>query len=151
MLARHPGALVCRLPNLIGLSGGRGHSFCKTILDAIQTHTPIRLFADEFRTPVDGGSAAGGILMALGKMSGVLHLGGRTRISRLEVGRRLAAIMGVNEAMIQAVRFDAVDTVARRPPDVSLDSRRAYGLGYAPEDLDRVLQGMVNDYRKRWS
>ena len=53
------------------------------------------------------------------------------------------------DAMIRAVRLDAVATVALHSPNGSLDSRRVYGLGYAPERLKRALQRMVSDYRER--
>jgi dTDP-4-dehydrorhamnose reductase len=126
----------------------RHHPFGKTILDAIQTNATIRLFADEFRTPVDGESAADGIPMALSRTTGILHPGGRTRISRLETGCRLASIMGSEDAMTRALRADTVATDARRPPDVSLDSRRADSPGHAPERLDRAPAHMVRDYRE---
>ncbi|BBO70476.1 NAD(P)-dependent oxidoreductase [Desulfosarcina alkanivorans] len=148
VLHGHPRALICRLPLLIGLSGGHGSTFSLKIIEALDGGAPVSLFADEFRTPVDGESAAAGILMALGRGTGVLHLGGRTRISRLQMGRRLAAIMGAGEDGIRPASLDDTAAGTRRPPDVALDSRRAYARGYDPLDLDRALARLVRLHRE---
>lgn len=143
-----PDALICRLPLMIGLSGGFRATFSFEMLKAIEAGTSMNLFADEFRTPVDGQSAAAGILTMTGKTSGILHLGGYRRISRYEMGRRLAAMMKCRGANIRPVSITDVAAAAPRPPDVSLNSQRAYRLGYNPADLDRSLERMVNAFQK---
>jgi dTDP-4-dehydrorhamnose reductase len=47
----------------------------------------LRLFIDEFRTPVSGVTAAQGLLLALDKVRAIIHLGGKERISRYDFGR----------------------------------------------------------------
>jgi dTDP-4-dehydrorhamnose reductase len=148
VLACWPKALICRLPLMIGLSGGFRGTFSFEMLKAIEAGTAMNLFVDEFRTPVDGQSAAAGILSMMGKTSGILHLGGRRRISRYEMGRRLAAIMDCKNASIRPVSITDVAAATPRPPDVSLYSKRAYRLGYDPEDLDLSLERMVKAFRK---
>ncbi|BBO77060.1 NAD(P)-dependent oxidoreductase [Desulfosarcina widdelii] len=148
VMACWPKALICRLPLMIGLSGGFRGNFSFEMLKAIETGTSMNLFADEFRTPVDGQSAAAGILTVMGKTSGILNLGGRRRISRYEMGRRLAVIMECKDANIRPVSIREVAAAAPRSPDVSLNSQRAYRLGYDPADLDLTLERMVNTFRK---
>jgi len=148
VMACWPDALICRLPLTIGLSGGFRGTFSLELLKALEAGTSMNLFVDEFRTPVDGQSAAAGILTLLGKSTGVLHLGGRHRISRYDMGRRLAAVMQCRDTHIRPVAIKEVAAAAPRPPDVSLDSRRAYKMGYDPADLDRSLKRMVNIFRK---
>lgn len=141
-------ALICRLPLMIGLSGGFRGTFSFEMLRALEAGTPMNLFMDEFRTPVDGESAAAGILTVLMKTSGILHLGGRRRISRYDMGKRLAAIMECRDTNIRPVSIKDVTAAAPRPPDVSLNSQRAHKMGYDPADLDRMLERMVNAFRK---
>lgn len=148
VMACNTEALVCRLPLMIGFSGGFRGTFSLEMLKALEAGTPINLFVDEFRTPVDGESAATGILTVLGETSGILHLGGRQRISRYEMGQRLAAIMECKKTNIRPVSIKNMAASAPRPPDVSLNSQRAFRLGYDPADLDRSLERMVNAFRK---
>jgi dTDP-4-dehydrorhamnose reductase len=148
VMACCPEALICRLPLMIGLSGGFRGTFSLEMLKTLKTGAPMNLFVDEFRTPVDGQSAAAGILAVLGKTVGILHLGGRHRISRYDMGRRLAAIMECKEANIRPVSITDAAAAAPRPPDVSLNSQRAYRLGYDPADLDCSLERMVNAFRE---
>jgi len=148
ILACYPEALICRLPLLIGDSGAPGGSFSMRILEALAAGNPVNLFTDEYRTPVDGESAAAGILALLGKASGILHLGGRDRISRYHMGLRLAAIMGRRNDKLRPVAINDLPAAAPRSPDVSLNSQRAYGVGYDPRGLDLALQQMVAGFGK---
>src|SRR5262249_14683187 len=81
---------------------------------------PLSLFEDEWRTPLDLATAAEGLVeLALARADGIWHLGGPERISRLEMGRILARVMGADEKTIQATKRPP-----DRPRDVSLDSSR---------------------------
>lgn len=146
VLRRRPRALVCRLPLLFGLAPNAGRHFTVQMLDALVRGRSLDLFVDEFRTPVDNRSAARGLLKLLGRAGGVLHLGGRTRVSRHDLGLMMARQMGVAPDMIRAVSIDAVSMPWRRSPDCSLDSRRAYTLGYDPLPLAAALADTVQHY-----
>ena len=143
-LASCPKALICRLPLLIGRSGAPAGNFSIHILEALVAGKPLNLFTDEYRTPVDGESAAAGILSVLGRATGIVHLGGRDRISRYQMGLRLAAMVGCGHDRIRPVSIQDGTTNTPRAPDVSLISERAYGLGYDPIDLDLALKQMVD-------
>lgn len=144
VLRRCPQALVCRLPLLFGLAPHATRHFTVRMLDAIARGRPLDLFVDEYRTPVDTRSTARGLLTLLGRARGLLHLGGRTRVSRHALGLMTARHMGVAPDMIRAVSMDAVPLPYPRSPDCSLDSRRAYGLGYDPAPLE-VAVGLTVD------
>ena len=148
ILACCPEALICRLPLLIGRSGAPGDSFSMRILKALIASNPLNLFVDEYRTPVDGESAAAGILTLLGQATGILHLGGRDRISRYQMGLRLADITGCRSDKLLPVSINDLSTTEPRAPDVSLNSHRAYGLGYEPRSLDLALRRMVAGFDK---
>ncbi len=66
-----------------------------TVLDrqrqAILAGEPLTLFDDEWRTPLDLPTAARALLaVAESDYTGILHVGGLERLSRLEMGERLA-------------------------------------------------------------
>ena len=144
VLARHPAAAVCRLPLLYGEAGGPGKSFLQGMLAAIAEGRELTLFEDEFRTPVSGRDAALGLGLVLERgIRGLLHLGGPERLSRLEFGRLLAQALPGENVRIRAARRADAPMPAPRPADVSLDSNKAFGLGFSPrtvrEELSRIL------------
>jgi dTDP-4-dehydrorhamnose reductase len=146
VLERCPQALVCRMPLMFGLAPNTRRHFTVQMLTAIASGRPMRLFVDEFRSPVDTASAAAGILAVLGKARGLLHLGGRTRVSRYDLGCLVAGALGLEPAMLEPTAIDDLELAVRRSPDCTLVSERAYGLGYAPQPLEEAVRSVVNDF-----
>jgi dTDP-4-dehydrorhamnose reductase len=142
ILNAHPLAAVCRMPLMIGPSAAGAVRFEETIARRLQAGRTVDLFVDEYRTPVDTDSAAAGPLLALERGSGVLHLGGRLRASRHDIGAMIAGILGADKGLLKPVRHQAAATPGTRPADVSLDSRRAYAMGYDPTPLAQALAGL---------
>lgn len=145
ILSAYPDAAVCRLPLMIGIPGPGG----KGVLPMLQAMTrgkPLRLFCDEFRTPLTARSAAAGIATALGQVHGKLHLGGPERISRHDLGRLIARVFELRGAVLVPSRQRDVATDAPRPPDVSLDSGLAFGLGFRPPPLLEQLRELRAEY-----
>jgi dTDP-4-dehydrorhamnose reductase len=147
VLHHHPQALVCRLPLLFGFSTHSPPTFTMQMLSAIRQGRPIALFTDEFRTPVDIRSAAQGLVAMLGKARGLMHLGGRTRVSRYDMGVMMAGRLGVAPAMLQPVSIQSIDAGMARSPDCALISRRAYGLGYDPTALADAVGLVVEQFK----
>jgi dTDP-4-dehydrorhamnose reductase len=116
------------------------------MLHAIRSAKTLNLFVDEFRTPVDIDSAAHGILTLLGRVRGVFHLGGYTRISRYELGLAMARQLGAEPGMIRPVRIGLVQMAVARAADCSLVSQKAYDAGYRPASLETGLQRFVKRY-----
>jgi dTDP-4-dehydrorhamnose reductase len=146
VLGNHPGALVARLPLMVGLAPNAGRNFSVQMLSAIADSRPLDLYVNEFRTPVDTLSAGRGILSVLGKHSGVLHFGGRTRISRYALGVLMAKHMNVDPTMIHPVEMVQSAPAAPRSPDCSLISDTAYALGYDPLPLDVAVRQVVDQF-----
>ena len=140
ILNRHPSAAVCRMALMFGDGGPGGSSFLQPMVRAMRGGKALKLFVDEVRTPLGGRDAAIGLALALGRSSGLLHLGGVERISRYDLGRLIADVFGIGEAVLIPTRQDEVSTPAPRPPDVSLDSSKARGLGFRPKPLREALR-----------
>lgn len=136
ILGLYPESAICRMPLMFGRSGTRNASFMQWMLGEMRAGKELRLFADEFRTPASGETAAKGLLLAAEKAHGLLHLGGRQRVSRYEFGQILQEVFQLPQArLIRGSQAD-VRMAAPRPRDVALDSRRAYELGYDPLSLE---------------
>jgi dTDP-4-dehydrorhamnose reductase len=124
-----PGGLVARVSLLYGFSrSGREAYFDQTVA-ALRRGEPQSLFEDEFRTPLDLGSAAR-ILVALARSdaSGIVHVGGRERMSRFDLVRRAATVLGLDVSLVRANRRSDVTLPEPRPADVSLDTSRLAAL-----------------------
>ena len=147
VLHRYPRAQVCRLPLMFGVSPYSAHQFSYRMLMNICQERPLSLFTDEFRTPVDNCSAAVGILTVLGRASGLLHLGGRTRVSRYDLGILMARALNKVPSMVRPVTIAELSLTAPRAPDVSLDSRRASALGFAPALLEAGVEKVVEQFK----
>ena len=120
---------VARVSLLFGPTlSGRG-SFFDQQVQALRAGKSITCFEDEWRTPLDLATAAR-VLVALARsdFEGLLHIGGPERLSRLEVGRRLAAYLGADPGLVVAARREQAAAPEPRPRDTSLDSSRWRGL-----------------------
>lgn len=129
---RYPEVSICRMPLMFGIAGPGGSSFLQPMIRAMRENKPLRLFTDEFRTPISGGAAAQGLLLALRKVKGIIHLGGRERISRYDFGVLLRRISGFHQGKLIPCRQREIPMPAPRPSDVSLDSEKAYQMGFDP-------------------
>jgi dTDP-4-dehydrorhamnose reductase len=132
--ALHPAAAICRMPLLYGPPSPTAECFLQGFLRTLRAGQPLHLFTDEFRTPVYVEDAALGLLLALERTSGLLHLGGPERLSRYDFGLRMAEVFGLDKGLILPSKQADVTLPAPRPPDVSSTSQKAFKLGYRPRD-----------------
>jgi dTDP-4-dehydrorhamnose reductase len=133
--ALHPAAVICRMPLLYGPPSPTAECFLQGFLRTLEAGQPLQLFTDEFRTPAYVEDAAAGLLLALEKTSGLLHLGGPERINRYDFGLRMAEVFGLDKSLILPSKQADVTLPAPRPADVSSASQKAFKLGYRPRDI----------------
>lgn len=141
MLDRCSRMLVCRMPLMFGVAPAP--SFLQPFIQQLRSGQPLNLFIDEFRTPVSGGDAAAGILLMM-QRRGLIHLGGKERMSRYEFGCLLAEALQLPNANLNPCRQADVPMSAPRAPDVSMDSTLAFSLGYRPAAVRDELHRLLN-------
>jgi dTDP-4-dehydrorhamnose reductase len=118
-----PRAAVARVSLLYGRTLTGRPSFFDQQADALRAGRPVTLFADEWRTPLHLATAARALAaLARSDFTGVLHVGGPERLSRLEMGQRLARFLGADASVIVSTRRADAPAAEPRPRDVSLDS-----------------------------
>jgi dTDP-4-dehydrorhamnose reductase len=124
-----PRSLVVRVSLLFGPSVVDRPSFFDQQVTALRQRQPIRLFEDEWRTPISLVTAAQALIeLASADCTGILHVGGPERLTRLEMGRRLAARLGADDSVLVPTRREHNPAPEPRPRDTSLDSSRWRGL-----------------------
>jgi dTDP-4-dehydrorhamnose reductase len=139
----YPDAVVCRMPLMFGDPGPAALNFFQTMVTAFREGRELRLFEDEYRTPVSGKTAAQGLFIAMEKMKGLIHLGGIERISRYNFGLLIMGILGIRDARLIRCCQKDMTTAAPRPPDISLDSAKAYSVGFNPLPLKGQLEELL--------
>jgi dTDP-4-dehydrorhamnose reductase len=135
MLSIHAKMTICRMPLMFGDVPAHAKSFIQPWIADINSGKTLSLFTDEYRTPVSASDASGGLLLMLGSGNKVIHLGGRSPVSRYEFGILLCEALGKRCANITKALQKDVPMAAPRPLNVSLDSSKAYGLGFNPGDI----------------
>ena len=96
----------------------------------LRAGTPQTFFTDEFRTPIDYVTASrrAGAARRVTVRPELVHVGGRERLSRYDLMRRSAAVLGIDPSLVRPnLRADVPSTEAR-PADVSLDTSRLRAL-----------------------
>ncbi|MEL6930837.1 MAG: NAD(P)-dependent oxidoreductase [Cyanobacteria bacterium J06600_6] len=140
----YPHVALCRMPLMFGAPSPTSSSFLTGMIGNLRSGKAINLFTDEYRTPASARAASQGLLLAIEKQAqGILHLGGKERISRYDFGLLLAEILKTSTDLIKPGKQAEVKMVAPRSPDTSLDSIKAFNLGYQPlairEELSDIL------------
>lgn len=117
-----PNGLVIRPALMYGLPAVDRPTTFRGQLDALREGRPLRLFEDEYRTPIWLEDAADACIEAgRSELTGVLHVAGPERLSRLQMGQAMARALGIKEDNITAIRQADLVTPEPRPADVSLD------------------------------
>jgi dTDP-4-dehydrorhamnose reductase len=145
VLHAYPEALVVRVALLYGFPIAGGNGFSAEIYHRLRAGQRVKVFANQFRTPLFAGNAAVAIL-ELGNMryNGILHLAGSQRVSRAEFAQELARQMGANPRLLEEISMHEVTWLVPRPKDVSLDIKRAGEILKTPlldcnEGIKRML------------
>ncbi len=144
--------LVIRLALMYGLPEVPRRTTFTGQLSAIERGEPLRLFEDEFRSPIWLQDAATSTMdAAQSQETGILHVGGPRRMSRLDMGRIAAVALGRPTDNLVATRQADFDAPEPRPRDVSLDS----GLFYrrfdhpAGRGMEEAMILISDEYRRR--
>lgn len=118
-----PNSVVVRASLLFGPSLSGRPSFFDQQIDALRDGRTCVLFKDEWRTPLGLATAAEALLgIARSGYQGRLHVGGPERLSRLEMGERLAGFLGSAPSTLVPAERPVGGSTEPRPRDVSLDS-----------------------------
>src|SRR5262245_11194696 len=140
-------SVVARVSLLFGPPIFARSGFFTSLVEAIKSGRAINLFADEWRTPLSLADAARALcVVARSDFAGTIHLGGPERLSRLEMGQRLARFLKLSDASLVAGQRDNVAGAEPRPRDVSLNSSlwHARYPRFAVADFETALADMLN-------
>ncbi|MCA9026439.1 MAG: NAD(P)-dependent oxidoreductase [Planctomycetaceae bacterium] len=140
-------AIVARLALVMGFPLiGAGNSFLARMIASFREGTPVSMPENEIRTPVDVVTLGRALLELAGSNhTGIIHLGGDTRLNRYEMGGQIAKHLGYPQDLVQPTNSNAMPGRAARPDDASLDNAKAMQVLKTPmlsltKALDLILE-----------
>jgi len=129
ILAGFDRALTVRLPLMYGFAcTSRETTFARQIA-ALRAGQPLRLFTDEYRTPLWLADAAAALVaLARSDLTGLIHVSGPERLSRIEMVQRFARVLNIRAPRLEAASRLSIDAAEPRPADLSLDGAQFAAL-----------------------
>ena len=115
-------AVIVRPALFYGISLNGSPSFTQIMLQKLKAGEQVKVFTDQYRTPLPVSRLAMGIweLVDL-DFRGIIHLGGSERISRSEMGEQLCQQFDLPLELLIRVTSQRAGQIALRPLDCSLD------------------------------
>jgi dTDP-4-dehydrorhamnose reductase len=144
VLAAHPSSLILRTTVVYG-PDSREKNFLCFLRRALLEGRPIRVPNDQISTPTyNRDLAANAVLLMRFGVSGVFHICGPERMSRLEFARRAAVLMGFSDKEITGARTCELGQRAPRPLNGGLLSDKLYTVeAHLPM---RTLEDSLRDW-----
>ncbi len=133
--------LILRTSLLYGF--GLNHSRCHFhfIYDELKNNRPVKLFSDQFRTPISLIDASR-IIADLTEMDikeEIINLGGFERLSRYELGEMLCSIAGFDKNLLQEITAEEI-TNYPSVSDVSLNTEKLKSLGLKARTVEENIR-----------
>lgn len=121
----NPEHTVVRTSLNAGRSPTGNRSLSETMTQAWQRGETLRLFVDEFRSPIPAAATAQAVWeLVQDRATGLYHVAGAERLSRWEIGRIVAAAHPRLQCRIRPASIHDYEG-APRPADTTLDSSKA--------------------------
>ena len=132
--------LILRTALLYGF--GLNHSRCHFhfMYDELQNKRPVKLFTDQFRTPISLIDSAR-IIIELAQMdygTETINVGGTERVSRFEMGEILCSIAGFDKNLLQKITMDDIPNFPK-VEDVSLNTYKLQSLGLKTKSIEENI------------
>lgn len=117
--------LTIRLPLMYGFACTQRETTFARQIAALRSGQPLRLFTDEYRTPLWLPDAAAALIaLARSDVTGIIHVSGPERLSRFEMVARFAQLLNIRNPRLEPVSRLSIDAAEPRPQDLSLDGSR---------------------------
>ena len=110
-----------------------------------QNNKEVKLFNDQYRTPLSLWEAARIIseLVRLNVKNEVINFGGKERVSRLELGKQLCKIAGLDESKLQSISMYDLPGIPDTA-DVSMNTGKLQSFGISLKSVDESIFEILN-------
>lgn len=147
IVKNYPGAIICRVPAMYGLSSKDSRNFMKEWLLKWHQGQSVTAFGDEIRSFLSGRSAAEGLFFLLNKRGqGIFHLAGAESLSRVEFAKKLKEAFKLSKAQIIEKKQSDFQFSAYRPPKVVFSCDKIKAMGFKPKMASEELNYYYSKY-----
>ena len=137
--------LILRTALLYGF--GLNHSQChfQQMFNDLKINKPVKLFIDQFRTPISLSDSSAIITDLIGKdfINETINLGGTEKVSRFDMGEMLCSIAGFDKDLIQKIKMDEIPNYPV-VEDVSLNTDKLQSLGIKPGTIEENIREIIH-------
>ncbi|AFH48425.1 dTDP-4-dehydrorhamnose reductase [Ignavibacterium album JCM 16511] len=137
--------IILRTALLFGF--GLNHAKChfQYIYEQLRNNKPVKVFTDQFRSPVSVIEAARLISEMIDKNIScqIINFGGPERVSRYELTERLCDIAGLDKNLLIKIKLDDMPELPK-VEDVSLNIDKLKSYGLIPKQLDEMIREVLN-------
>ncbi|HCY75761.1 MAG TPA: NAD(P)-dependent oxidoreductase [Ignavibacteriales bacterium] len=132
--------IILRTALLFGFGLNHSINHLQKIYSDLQKGKPVKLFIDQYRTPISLIEAARIIceLVSSDIKTEIINFGGLERVSRYELGELLCEIAKFDKNLLTKITMDDVTEVAK-VEDVSMSTDKLESFGFKQKSLDEMI------------
>jgi dTDP-4-dehydrorhamnose reductase len=136
--------LILRTALLYGTRLNHSRCHFHIMFNNLKNKKPIKLFIDQFRTPISLKDSAYIIseLATKDLKNEIINLGGWERVSRCELGELLCDIGGFDKNLIQKIKMEDIPNFPK-VEDVSLNIEKLQKFGLVPRSIEENIQDLI--------
>jgi dTDP-4-dehydrorhamnose reductase len=137
--------LILRIALLYGFGLNKSYNHFHQMYLNLKDGIPVKLFTDQFRTPIELSNAAEIIsyLIKSDVNKDTINIGGIERVSRYTMGEMLCEIAGFDKNLLQPISMDEIPDLPK-VEDVSLDTSRLQSYGITSESIGFSIKKLID-------
>jgi dTDP-4-dehydrorhamnose reductase len=136
--------LILRTALLYGF--GLSHSRCHfhKMNEQLQRGKPVKLFFDQFRTPISLENTAEIIteIVTMDITNEIINLGGFERVSRYELGEILCSVAGYDKSLLEKISLNDISELPK-VEDVSLNTDKLQAFGFKQMNIEESISKII--------
>ena len=154
VLAKNPNTVIART-SIYGWNAQPKESLSEWIYNSLKTGKKLNLFKDVYFTPILVNDLGRGLKeMIENDFTGVIHMAGAEKVSKLVFGEMIADVFGFEKENISVGSINDSELMAKRPKDASLNVEKAkkvlkMDLPNVREGLERKKELLENGFAKK--
>lgn len=138
--------IILRTALLYGFGLNHSENHFRQMYLNLKTGRPVKLFCDQFRTPLSLKNAAG-IISELTRKNitkEIINFGGKERVSRLDIGMILCEEVELDKSLIVKISMDEVENIPK-VADVSMSTIKLNSLGIWQASIRHSVRELLSE------
>jgi dTDP-4-dehydrorhamnose reductase len=140
--------IILRVALLYGFGLNKSYNHFHQMYLNLKNGLPVKLFTDQFRTPIELTNAAAVIndLILKNIKNETINLGGKDRVSRFQIGEILCEETGFDENLLVPITMDDINDLPK-VEDVSMDTAKLQSYGIVQKDIRTSIKEIIQNQK----